>query len=174
MASWPEPPWLGAFLAWIAPCTVLLTAVTVEAAAATGDWLAGAEPVPEPPCEPAVLVEAVGACASWLEPPWPGVLLAWTAPCTVLLAAVTVAAAAATGAFAADVAVDVTVPAALTVVPDAVASDWVEPCSAWPAPVTVAATAVVAVWAVWARAGPVLPSTVGTADVTADVTPPAA
>jgi hypothetical protein len=73
-----------------------------------------------------------------------------------LSAAVTVVtgafAAAAIGAFAAadavDVTVDVTVPAALTAVPDAVASDWVVPSSAWLAPVTVAATVAVAAWPV--------------------------
>jgi hypothetical protein len=61
-------------------------------------------------------------------------------------------AAAATGAFTAadavDVTVDVTVPAALTAVPDAVASDWVVLSSAWLAPVTVAATVAVAAWPV--------------------------
>ena len=84
--------------------------------------------------------------ASCPEPPWLGVLVARTAPCAALPAAVTVVAAAATGAFAAADAVDVTVPAALTAVPDAVASDWVVLSSAWLAPVTVAAT--VAAWPV--------------------------
>src|SRR6185369_2596351 len=82
-ASWPEPPWLGALVAWVASCTVLLAAVTVAAAAATGAFTAA----------------ATGAFT-----------------------------AAATGAFtAADAAadaVDVTVPAALTAVPDAVVSVW--------------------------------------------------
>jgi hypothetical protein len=68
-----------------------------------------------------------------------------------------------TAADAADVAVDVTVPVALTAVPDAVVSVWVVPCSAWLAPVTVAATVAVAVWA---SAEPVLRSSTGTADVT--------
>ena len=67
---------------------------------------------------------------------------------TVVAAAVTGAFAAATGAFAVDVTVDVTVPAALTAVPDAVASDWVVLCSAWLAPVAVAATVAVAAWPV--------------------------
>jgi len=81
-------------------------------------------------------------------------LEARAAPVTALLAAVTVVAvtgafaAAATGAFAAADAVDVTVPAAVTAVPDAVASDWVVLSSAWLAPVTVAATVAVAAWPV--------------------------
>ena len=56
-----------------APVTALLAAVTVAAAAATGDWLAGAEPVPGPPDE---LAEAVGTWASCAEPPWLRVLVA--------------------------------------------------------------------------------------------------
>jgi hypothetical protein len=54
----------------------------------------------------------------------------------------------AAGAFAAADAVDVTVPAALTAVPGAVASDWVVLSSAWLTPVTVAATVAVAAWPV--------------------------
>ena len=75
-ASCPEPPWLGVLVARAAPVTALLAAVTVAAAAATGDWLAGAEPVPGPPDEPDELAEAVGAWASCAEPPWLGVLAA--------------------------------------------------------------------------------------------------
>jgi hypothetical protein len=59
-----------------APVTALPAAVTVAEAAATGDWLAGAEPVPGPPDEPDELAEAVGAWASCPEPPWLGVLVA--------------------------------------------------------------------------------------------------
>jgi hypothetical protein len=75
-ASCPEAPWLGVLVARAAPITALLAAVTVAAAAATGDWLAGAEPVPEPPDEPDELAEAAGAGASCAEPPWLGVLAA--------------------------------------------------------------------------------------------------
>ena len=78
-ASCPEPPWLGVLAARATPVTALLAAVTVAAAAVTGDWLAGAEPVPGPPderAEPDELADAVGAWASCPEPPWLGVLIA--------------------------------------------------------------------------------------------------
>jgi hypothetical protein len=74
------------------------------------------------------------------------------APCSVLPASATVAVTAATGAFAAagaaDVTVDVTALTALTAEPDALVSTWVVPCSALPAPVTVAATAATVAWPV--------------------------
>ena len=95
--------------AWAAPFSVLPASATVVVTAATGDWLAEAASEPEPPGEAAALAGAAAAWAAWPEPPWFGLLETWVVLCSVLLAAVTVATAAATGAFAADDAADVTV-----------------------------------------------------------------
>jgi hypothetical protein len=140
----PEPPWTGAVSRTTVPA-----APTVVVTAAVGAWLAGAAPVLVLPRETVAVTGAAdvtpdaAVLAAWTvlpavaaspvvaeatpEPP----VRAWTVPCTVCPAAVTVCPAEA----AADVTPDAAVPAA-----------WTAFCAVCPAPVTMVVTAVVGAW----------------------------